>query len=143
VCHRTVSGAPGWILSNSLGSGIWGGRSAIIHRTVLCSTGLSGVPGGATVVRANGRLQRYSETLQCRCRSTSRRREHCHRHYFRYGCHRSSLLYHPHRLTFSRVCIRVANGGMSVAGVGAAVMASSAAHRPPWVGKNKRGPLIA
>jgi hypothetical protein len=60
-----VSGAPGWILSNSLASGIRGGRSAIIHRTVRCSTGLSGVPSGVTVVRANGCLQRYSETLQC------------------------------------------------------------------------------
>jgi hypothetical protein len=65
VCHRTVSGAPGWIISNLLASGIQGGRSAIIHRTVRCSTGLSGVPSGATVASAtvefNGRLT----TLQC------------------------------------------------------------------------------
>jgi hypothetical protein len=42
-----------------------GGRSAIIHRTVWCSTGLSGAPSGVTAPSANGRLQRYSETLQC------------------------------------------------------------------------------
>jgi hypothetical protein len=40
-----------------------GGRSAIIHRTVRCSTGLSGAPSGVTAPSANGRLQRYSETL--------------------------------------------------------------------------------
>jgi hypothetical protein len=43
-------------------------RSAIIHRTVRCSTGLSGVPSGAMVVRANGRLhatvKRYSARLR-------------------------------------------------------------------------------
>ena len=42
-----------------------GGRSAIIHRTVQCSTGLSGAPSGVTAPSANGRLQCYSETLQC------------------------------------------------------------------------------
>jgi hypothetical protein len=46
-----------------------GSRSAIIHRTVRCSTGLSGVPSGATVVRANGLLynatvKRYSARLR-------------------------------------------------------------------------------
>jgi hypothetical protein len=41
-----------------------GGRSAIIQRIVRCSTGLSGVPSGATAPSANGRLQCYSETLQ-------------------------------------------------------------------------------
>jgi hypothetical protein len=65
MCHRTVSGAPGSSTPNLPPSGIRGGRSAIIHRTVRCSAGLSGVPSGATVVRANGRLQRYSEMLQC------------------------------------------------------------------------------
>jgi hypothetical protein len=54
-----------------------GSHSAIIHRTIRCSTGLSGVPSGATVASAtvefNGRLT----TLQCAyCarRSQSRRR---------------------------------------------------------------------
>jgi hypothetical protein len=48
VHHRTVSGAPEWINSNSLASGFWKMLSAIIHWTVWCSTGLSGVPAGAT-----------------------------------------------------------------------------------------------
>jgi hypothetical protein len=65
VCHRTVSGAPGSSTLNLPPSGIRGGCSAIIHRTVRCSTGLSGVPSGATAPSANGRLQRYSE--QCNC----------------------------------------------------------------------------
>jgi hypothetical protein len=42
-----------------------GGRSAIIHRTVRCSTRLFGAPSEATAPSANGHLQRYSETLQC------------------------------------------------------------------------------
>jgi hypothetical protein len=40
-------------------------HSAIIHRTVRCSTGLSGAPSEATAPSTNGRLQRYSKTLQC------------------------------------------------------------------------------
>jgi hypothetical protein len=63
LAHRTVSSAPGSSTSNCSASGIRWGRSAIIHRTVRCSTRLSGVPSKATVVRANGHLQRYSETL--------------------------------------------------------------------------------
>jgi hypothetical protein len=65
VCHRTVSDAPGSSTPNLPPSGIRGGRSAIIHRTVRCSTRLSSVPSGATVasatVECNGRLT----TLQC------------------------------------------------------------------------------
>jgi hypothetical protein len=34
------------------------GVTAIIHRTVRCSTELSGVPSGAMATRANARLQR-------------------------------------------------------------------------------------
>jgi hypothetical protein len=41
-----------------------GGRSAIIHRTVRCSTGLSGVPAGQRLLRANGRLQKALNALQ-------------------------------------------------------------------------------
>jgi hypothetical protein len=85
VPHRTVSGAPPDSVrctmefhSKLATFGIQGGRSAIIHRTVWCSTGLSCVPSGATVVRANGRLQRYSE--QCNCARTSQsRRQKAHR----------------------------------------------------------------
>jgi hypothetical protein len=42
-----------------------GSRSAIIHRTVRCSTGLSGVPAEQRLLRANGRLQRTLNALQC------------------------------------------------------------------------------
>ena len=42
-----------------------GGRSAIIHRTVRCSTGLSGAPAEQRLLRANGRLQRALNALQC------------------------------------------------------------------------------
>jgi hypothetical protein len=72
VCHRTVSSAPGSSTPNLPPSGIRGGRSAIIHRTVRCSTRLSGVPSRATTPSANGRLQRYSEQCNCACRSQSR-----------------------------------------------------------------------
>jgi hypothetical protein len=46
--HRTVSDAPGRSTPNLPPSGFWKLPSAIIHRTVRCSTGLSGVPSGAT-----------------------------------------------------------------------------------------------
>jgi hypothetical protein len=42
-----------------------GSCSAIIHRTVRCSTGLSGVPAEQRLLRANGRLQRILNALQC------------------------------------------------------------------------------
>jgi hypothetical protein len=42
-----------------------GGRSAIIHRTVRCNTGLSGVPAEQRLLRANGRLQKTLNALQC------------------------------------------------------------------------------
>jgi hypothetical protein len=60
VCHRIVSGAPGWINSNLPPSGFWKCHSAIIHRTVRCSTGLSGVPAEQRLQR-NGWLQRKPE----------------------------------------------------------------------------------
>jgi hypothetical protein len=41
-------------------SGIPGARSAIIHRTVRCATGLSGEPPGQRLTGANGRLQKHS-----------------------------------------------------------------------------------
>jgi hypothetical protein len=41
------------------------GRFAIIHRIVRCSTGLSGVPAEQRLLRANGRLQRTLNALQC------------------------------------------------------------------------------
>ena len=50
--------------SELLSFGNSGSSSAIIHRTVWCSTGLSGAPSGATAPSANGRLQRYSARLR-------------------------------------------------------------------------------
>jgi hypothetical protein len=43
----------------------FGGHSAIIHRTVRCNTGLSGVPAEQRLLRANGRLQKAFNALQC------------------------------------------------------------------------------
>jgi hypothetical protein len=40
-----------------------GGRSDIIHRTVQCSTGLSGVPAEQRLLRANGHLQKALNAL--------------------------------------------------------------------------------
>jgi hypothetical protein len=57
--HISLS-APGWIDSNSSPSGFWKSHSAIIHRTVRCATGLSGVPAEQRLQR-NGRLQRKPE----------------------------------------------------------------------------------
>jgi hypothetical protein len=54
VCHKTVSGAPGPYNVQLSTLGFLSARSAIIHRTVRCATGLSGAPAeqrlfGATV----------------------------------------------------------------------------------------------
>jgi hypothetical protein len=51
LAHRTVSGAPGWINSNSPPSGFWKNHSAITHRTVRCAMRSNGYC-------ANGRLQK-------------------------------------------------------------------------------------
>jgi hypothetical protein len=75
VCHRTVSGAPGRITLNLPHLGFWEMLSVIIHRTVRCSTGLSGVPAGATAISANGRLQVNSEQCDYARRSQSRRQK--------------------------------------------------------------------
>jgi hypothetical protein len=65
VCHRTVSGAPGRSTLNLPAFGNLGGRSAIIHRTVRCNTGLSGVPSEQRLLRTNSRLQKALNALQC------------------------------------------------------------------------------
>jgi hypothetical protein len=71
VCHRTVSGAPGWIDFKLFTFGFLRPRSAIIHRTVWWVTGLSGVPVEqrlpSATVDSNGRLQREQ------CADSSRR----------------------------------------------------------------------
>jgi hypothetical protein len=53
-----------------------GSRSAIIHRTVRCSTGLSGVPAEQRLLRANGRLQRTVNALQCAQKSEQSQKAH-------------------------------------------------------------------
>jgi hypothetical protein len=44
VCHRTVSGAPGPYSCQPVTLGKTKARSAIIHQTIQCATGLSGEP---------------------------------------------------------------------------------------------------
>jgi hypothetical protein len=53
-----------------------GSRSAIIHRTVRCSTGLSGVPAEQRLLRTNGRLQRAVNALQCAQKSEQSQKAH-------------------------------------------------------------------
>jgi hypothetical protein len=72
VHHRTVSGAPPnsvrctrEIDAELASFGNLGGCSAIIHRTVRCSTGLSNVPAEQQLLRANGHLQKALNALQC------------------------------------------------------------------------------
>jgi hypothetical protein len=72
VHHRTVSGAPPGSVrctrdSNSelLTFGNSGSPSAIIHWTIRWRTGLSGVPAEQLLLRANGRLQKALNALQC------------------------------------------------------------------------------
>jgi hypothetical protein len=66
VCHRTVSGAPGWIHSNCSASGFWKWLSAIIHRTVRCSTGLSDVPSGVTATAPTVDCKRWTVSYSAR-----------------------------------------------------------------------------
>jgi hypothetical protein len=51
-------------------------RSAIIHRTIRCSTGLSGVPAEQRLLRANGRLRRAVNALQCTQKSEQSQKAH-------------------------------------------------------------------
>jgi hypothetical protein len=73
---RTVSGAPGKPNSKLLTFGNSGSRSAIIHRTVRCSTGLSGVPAEQRLIRANGHLRRAVDALQCTQKSEQSQKAH-------------------------------------------------------------------
>jgi hypothetical protein len=83
VCHQTVSNAPSDSVrctrepdSELLTFGNSGSCSAIIHRTVRCSTGLSGVPAEQRLLRANGRLQKALNALQCAQKSGTRQKAH-------------------------------------------------------------------
>jgi hypothetical protein len=76
VCHRTVSGAPGSSNSELLAFGNSGRCSAIIHRIVLCCTGLSGAPTEQRLLRDNGRLQKSFNALQCAPESEQSQKAH-------------------------------------------------------------------
>jgi hypothetical protein len=56
--------------------GNFGSRSAIIHRTVRCSTRLSGAPVEQRLLRANGRLQRAVNALQYAQKSEQSQKAH-------------------------------------------------------------------
>jgi hypothetical protein len=66
VCHRTVSGAPGPYDFKLFTFGFLQRRSAIIHRTVWCATGLSGAP-------AEQRLASVTVACKLQCTDSSRR----------------------------------------------------------------------
>jgi hypothetical protein len=53
-----------------------GSRSVIIHRTIQCSTRLSGAPVEQRPLRANGRLQRAVNALQCTQKSEKSQKAH-------------------------------------------------------------------
>jgi hypothetical protein len=85
VCHRIVSGAPGPYRVQAVTLRFQQAHSAIIHRTVRCANGLSGVPtdcpvcqrtvrcaNGATTNSRKGRLQKPLTEEQC-AQSQSRR----------------------------------------------------------------------
>jgi hypothetical protein len=75
LAHRTVrcTREPNSELLTFVNSG---SRSAIIHRTVRCSTGLSGAPVEQRLLRANGRLQRAVNALQCALKSEQSQKAH-------------------------------------------------------------------
>jgi hypothetical protein len=62
VCHRTVSGAPGPYIVQTATLGFLQVRSAIIHRTVRCTS-------GATANSRNGWLWRMNSVWTVRARS--------------------------------------------------------------------------
>jgi hypothetical protein len=83
LAHRTVSGAPPGSVrctrepnSELATFGNSGSRSAIILRTVRCSTRLSGVPAEQRLLRANGCLQRAVNALQCAQKSEQSQKAH-------------------------------------------------------------------
>jgi hypothetical protein len=83
ACHRTMSGAPPDSVrctsepdSKLATFGNSGSRSAIIHRTVWCSTRLSGVPAEQRLLRANGHLQSAVNALQCAQKSEQSQKAH-------------------------------------------------------------------
>jgi hypothetical protein len=76
VWRTGLSGAPGSPNSELLTFENSESRSAIIHQTVRCSTGLSGAPAEQRLLRANSRLQRTLNTLQCEQKSEQSQKAH-------------------------------------------------------------------
>jgi hypothetical protein len=83
LAHRTVSGVPPDSVrcarepnSKLATFGNSGSRSAMIHQTVRCSTGLSSVSAEQRLLRANGRLQRAVNALQCVQKSEQSQKAH-------------------------------------------------------------------
>jgi hypothetical protein len=64
VCHRIVSGAPGRIDLKLFSFGFLRRSSAIIHRTIRCTTRLSGVPAEQRLPTRNGRLYKVNCAIQ-------------------------------------------------------------------------------
>jgi hypothetical protein len=76
VCHRTVSGAPGPYKSKLATLRFFQHRSAIIHRTVWCATGLSGVTAEQRLFGATVDCTVPLTALQFARRSQSRGQRH-------------------------------------------------------------------
>jgi hypothetical protein len=74
VCHQTVSGAPGPYNPKPATLGFSPARSAIIHRTVQCTSGV-------TAIQRNGRLQRTpcNATVREQCAQKSEQSSEAHR----------------------------------------------------------------
>jgi hypothetical protein len=65
VWRTGLSGAPGPYKSKLITFGFLRQRSAIIHRTVRCATGLSGAPSGATATSATIDYYGHPQMLHC------------------------------------------------------------------------------
>jgi hypothetical protein len=65
VCHRIVSGAPGPYNLKLATLEFLQARSAIIHRTIWCVTGLSGVTAEQLLSSATVHCNGHPATLQC------------------------------------------------------------------------------
>jgi hypothetical protein len=77
MCHRTVSGAPGSYRIRLDSLGFSQRRSAIIHRTIWCATGLSGAPAVQRLPEqrstATDTYKRYNaQTLHTEVRAAAR-----------------------------------------------------------------------
>jgi hypothetical protein len=77
VCHRTMSSAPGPYNVQLSTLGFLRTRSAIIHQTVWCATGLSGAPAeqrlfGATVDCKSAEQSYSARTMRAEVRAVAR-----------------------------------------------------------------------